>query len=189
VVEISVPSDQKIAIPTSESPLIKTDIVAKATEAIFGGRLIMNVYRSVLVEAMVAEALPDWTWCSADYAAHDFIHPTGLRLEVKQTALRQSWESTSTPRPSWDIAARKGFWEGSRWVATPGRNAEVYVLALHPVTDEQADHRDPEQWQFHVIAASRLPETKRLSATAAAVLAPSVAVGGLAEAVGRLETR
>lgn len=35
-------------------------IVSLASQTLFGRPLVTNVYRSVLVEAMVAEALPDW---------------------------------------------------------------------------------------------------------------------------------
>src|SRR5690606_20400567 len=44
-------------------------IVESASTAIFGRPLVVNIYRSVLVEAIIANALPDWEWCSTDYAA------------------------------------------------------------------------------------------------------------------------
>jgi len=135
----------------------------------FGKSLVMNVHRSILVEAMVAEALSDeetsgWTWCSGDYSSHDFRHADGTRLEVKQTALRQSWKMAASPRPRWDISPRTGEWrDGTTWVPGVGRYADIYVFAWHPVVDLSADHRDPAQWRFFVLPTSALPEAKTLS--------------------------
>lgn len=162
----------------------KEQVVADATQAIFGKPLVTNVYRSVLTEAIVARALPDWRWVSEDYGSYDFAHPSGLRLEVKQSALRQSWVSISAPKPSWDIKARTGYWSaGNVWVASPGRNADIYVLGLHDVLDDTADHRDPEQWKFFVIPTQKLPATQRLSMRGAQALSRAFPVHQLAEAV------
>ena len=158
--------------------------VSAAADAIFGKPLVTNVYRSVLVEAMVAGALKDWTWCSGDYAAYDFSHPNGLRLEVKQTAIQQTWERTSTPQPRWDIAPRTGYGvDGTKWVDKPGRNADIYVLALHPVAGERTDHRNPEQWIFYVVSALTLPAAKSISKTTLDMSTFPVPISQLAGAV------
>lgn len=165
------------------------DITAAAAAAIFGKPLITNVYRSVIVEAIVAAALPDWEWCSADYASCDFRSSDGVRVEVKQSALRQSW-GPKLARPGWDIAARTGYWtEGINWVAMPGRNADVYALALHAVTDETADHRDPAQWCFYVVAATDLPAQKTIGQTSLERLAVPVSFGGLSREVAAVADR
>lgn len=159
------------------------DITAAAAAAIFGKPLITNVYRSVIVEAIVAAALPDWEWCSADYASCDFRRPDGIRLEVKQSALRQSW-GNKLARPGWDIAPRTGYWtDGVNWVAAPGRNADVYVLALHSIADETADHRDPTQWLFYTVAATDLPAQKTIGQTTLNRLAVPVNFGRLGNEV------
>lgn len=143
------------------------EVIRTATEETFGKPLVVNVLRSILVQAMVAMALPKtWRWCSADYASHDFIHETGVRLEVKQSAARQSWPTASgkVGRGSFDIAPRTGFWvDGATWMPKPGRNADVYVFAFHPVTDDNADHREPEQWEFYVAPTAKLPDGKTLA--------------------------
>lgn len=68
-------------------------------------------------------------------------------------------------------------------VPEPGRNAEIYVLGLHPVADDAADHRAPEKMALlrnagecaarhpaHLFAAaSRLSEELRPSQLASAV--------------------
>jgi hypothetical protein len=164
-------------------------LVAAASESIFGRPLVMNVYRSILTEALVAHALSDsWEWCSGDYASYDFIHTSGTRLEVKQTALRQSWTSAGgKARPSWDIKERTGYWEeGTRWIAQRGRNADIYVFALHDVADETADHRRSDQWKFYVVAASALPATQRLGLAAAELLTKPVPFDQLSARVERI---
>lgn len=137
--------------------LTKEQIIRSAEVAVFGRPLVMIVYRGVIAEAIVAAALSDWEWCSSDYFEHDFIHPQGTRLEVKQTALKQTWETVGMPRPTWDIAARKAVWRDNKWMPAPGRNADIYVLCLHDVTDNTADHRDPGQWKFFAVRAAALP--------------------------------
>ncbi len=143
-----------------------SDIAAKAAQAAFGHRLITNVHRGLIAEAIVAEALGTcWEWCSADYAPWDFQRADGLKLEVKQAASRQSWHSATdrSSRISFDIRARKGRYDGSQWVAEHRRFAEVYVFAHHHVTTNEADHRDPAQWLFYVARESTLPDQKQLS--------------------------
>ena len=126
-----------------------------------------NVQRGNFVECMIACALgPDWqlTWEAGwDWAPWDCEHITsGARLEIKQAAARQSWDRKAvTPRrkPSFDIAPRSGFWpkDGGPWVPRVGRHADLYVFAWHEIDDEEADQRNPEQWQFFAIVANDLP--------------------------------
>jgi len=136
-------------------------VVAAASAAAFGRPLVQNNLRALLVEAMIDAVLPDaWTWVAANWAGWDFKRAGGIRLEVKQTAARQSWETTKPGRCSFDIRPRTGHWEnGNRWIEHEGRkrNAEIYVFAHHPVDNERADHRDPAQWRFYVVPEFRLP--------------------------------
>jgi hypothetical protein len=165
---------------------VAADVVAAAAGATFDKPLVTNVFRAVLAEAIVSMALPQWRWASADYASVDFLHPDGRRLEVKQSAARQSWPASRPSRASWDIAPRTGRWtEDAIWVAEPGRNADIYVLCHHPEFGDHADHRDPAQWRFYVISAASLPETKSLSLAGAERLASAVRFGDLAHAVER----
>ncbi|KAA2211218.1 hypothetical protein [Teichococcus oryzae] len=137
-----------------------------------------NTLRGMLVEAMIDAALPaGWTWCSADYESFDFISQDGVRLEVKQSAARQSWalEGSSPSKCSFDIAPRTGRWDGPVWIPGIGRNADLYVFAHHPVADLSADHREPVQWRFYVVSTHALPATKRISLSKLqAMLAPVV---------------
>lgn len=138
-----------------------------ASNAAFGQPLVQNNLRAIVVEAMVDIALPDgWRWSSADWAGWDFEHLDGTRLEVKQSAARQTWAAPQVAgQRRFDIALRRGRWEGAAWLDEPGRHAHLYLFADHPVGDANADHRNPEQWRFYPIPASDLPETKTLSLT------------------------
>lgn len=162
-----------------------SEIVQLAAERAFGSRLVTNSSRGLIAEAIVATVLcPEWRWCSEDYHRCDFTHPSGAQLEVKQSAASQSWKSKAPTIARWDVGARKGYWESETYVARPGRNAEIYVLAWHPIADrEQADHRDPAQWQFFVVQADALPPVRTLSMAGVAALATPVRVGQLASTV------
>jgi len=151
-------------------------VVAKAAAAAFGRPLVTNVLRGLVAEVIVSEALaPGWRWCSADYASWDFEHQDGTRLEVKQSAAKQSWLSLSGKPTacSFDIKARQGRHEGTVWVAEPGRAAAIYVFAHHPVAADGADHRAPGQWVFYVIRTADLPTTNRISLATAKKLSSS----------------
>jgi hypothetical protein len=163
--------------PDTTTSATMNEIVAMASAAAFGRRLIQNNLRSIIVEAMVAKALgSDWRWSSADWAPYDFEGPNGVRLEVKQSAAHQTW-STPTSKPSkplYDVAPRKGFFvqgpDDSAWTTKIGRNADVYIFARNDVVGEQADHRDPAQWRFYVVPAGDLPPTKTIGLAAIRVV-------------------
>lgn len=172
------------------SLITREQVVARAAEAAFGRPLVTNILRAMLVEAMVAAALePDWAWCSADYASWDFQHRSGVRLEVKQSAAWQSW-STETSKPSkcsFDIASRTGRWiDGATWVPEPGRNADIYLLAHHPITGSEADHRDPRQWRFYLVPAARLPTSKTISLSGVQALSTGSTYSDLAQSVAQV---
>jgi len=155
---------------------------------LFGSPIVRNSIRGELVEEIVALALePDWEHCSGDWGSCDLRHRTSpLRIQVKQSAARQSWHRAepAARTPRFSIAHKIGRWEGGdKWVPEPGRNAEIFLFAWHPRTDEGADHRDADQWLFFVVPESRLPPTKSISLTGLLALAEPVPFAGLAAAV------
>lgn len=165
--------------------------ITLATETLFGKPLVTNVYRGILVEAMIAEALSgSWQWVSHDWAPHDFENANGARLEVKQSAALQSWlaKSGTTPKPSFDIALRKKVWCEDTMVWTDGATRpEIYVFAYQPVTDKTfADHRDPMQWEFYPVRETDLPMTRRISLRQVQALSASVCITALEDAVAKL---
>ncbi len=157
-----------------------------ACHAAFGQSLITNNLRGLVAEAIVASALqPSWRWCSMDWAGWDFERADGLRLEVKQSASRQTW-APSEKRPSscrFDIRAREGRYEGADWLPGRGRNADLFVMAHHFVCDDSADHCAPGQWRFFVIHASVLPPTKTIGLGNLEKLACACNYAALAETV------
>ena len=142
-------------------------IIAKLVAAFYGKPLINNVDRGRYVECMIVLALGDrWKLTNEvwDWSPWDIQGPYGARIEIKQSASLQTWSTghgAPTPRsPSFDIAARKERWTkgGDHPSYVPGRPADIYVFAWHPVRDpETADHRDPGQWRFFVVPEERLP--------------------------------
>lgn len=144
--------------------LVET-VRSRAADSAFGRPVVQNNFRALIAEAIVDLALPQgWRWCSGDWAAWDFEHDDGTRLEVKQSAARQTWTAPATPSPPrFDIAHRQGRWEGAVWIEEARRHAQLYVFAHHPVLDESADHRNPLQWRFYVVPTSMLPAARSIS--------------------------
>lgn len=162
-------------------------VVERITRRLFGSPIVRNSIRGEIVEEIVAMALePDWELCAGDWAAFDLRHRlTGARMQVKQSAARQSWygDVVRSAKPRFSIAEKTGRWEGDAWIGEPGRNADVFVFAWHAVTDQGADHRDPEQWLFYVIATDALPQRKSISLAAVATLSEPTSFDGLRSAV------
>ena len=159
----------------SPTPTLE-EIRAKVCAAAFGGPLVSNIFRGLVAEIIVGAALgAEWQFCSGDWRGWDFEHATGCRLEVKQSAARQTWTGTRKATvPIFDIRERTGYFEGADWVADPRRYAHIYVFAHHPIMDASADHRDPSQWRFHVVATDHLPAFKTISLARVALLSDAV---------------
>jgi hypothetical protein len=167
------------------SPPTIDEIRAKVCEVAFGSPLISNIYRGLVAEIIVGEALgSEWKLCSGDWHGWDFQHPAGSRLEVKQSAARQTWTGSGKATvPIFDIRMRTGYFEGAAWVADPKRFAHIYVFAHHPIMDETADHRNPSQWRFYVISTDRLPPGKTISLVKVAQLSDAIYWVGLKAAI------
>jgi hypothetical protein len=147
------------------APPTPDEIATRAAQELFSKKLLTNVHRAVVVEAIVSSALGDnWKWCSGDYASCDFRHDDGTRLEVKQSASLQSWnaESLTASVCQFDIAERDGEWKGSVWNEGKGRNADIYLLCHHPVVSLDADHRNATQWRFFAVSEASLPKQKSI---------------------------
>lgn len=166
--------------PSSSIPTVD-EIRTKLCAAAFGSPLISNIYRGLVAEIIVGVAMgSEWKMCSGDWRGWDFEHAMGWRLEVKQSAARQTWTGTrKATKPIFDIRTRTGYFEGADWVADPRQFAHIYVFAHHPTTDANVDHRDPSQWQFHVVSTDRLPAGKTISLVKVALLSGAVPWVGL----------
>lgn len=169
-------------------PSIK-QIVERVSNQTFGKPLVTNVLRGHVVEAILAMALePEWRWCAGDYSSFDFERGDGKRLEVKQSAARQSWAPPAHGRvnPSFDIKERTGRWEGSVFIAEPGRTAHIYVFAFHPLLDSDTDHRNPAQWEFYPVLTADLPSIQRIGLGSVRHLACNAGFAEVKDAVSSL---
>lgn len=128
---------------------------------LFDGPLIENSLRGQYVELLVAEIVgTPWFIAGMDWGGHDLEHPDGTRVEIKQSAARQTWtdaEATTTVQPRFSIRPAKGFYRGSHWTKEAGRRAHIYAFAWHSVASSEADHTDEAQWEFYVVPAIELP--------------------------------
>lgn len=117
-----------------------------------------------------------WEKYVSDIHFRAFRHADGTVLTVKFATAKPSW---STRKPS-----------GARWdmVAHSEIDAQIHVLAHHPVWDEPGARRDPMQWRFHVVGGRMLPRRQTLSLPAAAMLAPRIGPHELRASVERLRT-
>ena len=151
--------------------------VRKLVKLVYARPLINNAERGAYVEHMIVLALEgegwDLTW---PWASWDLQHQEdGARIEVKQSAARQTWherpDSEPLPPPARGRLGiqkpNEGYYlEDGRYQKTtlPQRHADIYVFAWHPVTclrnaDRRlrADHRRPDQWKFFVAPEKCLP--------------------------------
>jgi hypothetical protein len=161
-------------------------VIERVSREAFGRPLITNVLRGHVVEAIIAMALePQWAWCGSDYSSWDFERADGLRLEVKQSAARQTWEPPAHGiiRTSFDIKKRTGRWEGANFIEEAGRAAHLYLFAFHPRADNSADQRDPSQWEFYAVPTVQLPDTQRIGLSAVRRLTDSIGYTDLLHAV------
>jgi len=151
-------------------------------------RLITNSVRGIFVEHLVQAILGEPWVVTSEWEAWDLVDPEDRRIEVKQSAARQSWHApdqmSGTRSPSFNVKASVGFYDGDVWVPRPGRHAHVYVFAWHPVTDaERADHRDASQWEFYVVRTGSLPVQSTITLNPLRQLADCVSFAGLTRAV------
>ena len=151
--------------------------------------VIQNNLRGIYIELMVSELLGDtWHHAGMDWAAYDFEHEDGTRLEVKQSAARQTWSISSEPskRHSFNIRTAKMEWVGKVSLALTERPAQIYVFAWHGDCTTKADHRDAGQWEFFVVPTSILPLQNSISLSAIKKLADPVRFDLLGQTVAKM---
>ncbi|MCY4085494.1 MAG: hypothetical protein OXG37_01055 [Actinomycetia bacterium] len=166
-------------------------IEGRLSERLYGQPIINNVARGLYVECMVELALqerdPAWRLTDA-WGGWDLEHcETLARLEVKQSAALQIWKETVKRSPTFGIPPRKWWWDNASSVSVetrPQRLADVYVFAWHPESGRsRADHREPDQWEFYVVAErdlSQQPLTASISLGPLRRLAPPCGYNELA---------
>jgi hypothetical protein len=135
------------------------EIAARLAARLFDCRIIANQFRSAFIEAMIEPFLAQtgWRYVGGSWSGWDFERGGIERLEVKQSAAHQTWSDDRRveTRGSFDLAPCTGYWfeNGSKWMASPGRDAQVYVFAWNDTYGPTADHRNPDQRNsFHRIS-------------------------------------
>jgi hypothetical protein len=154
-----------------ESQKFFDDVLAILARQLFDRKLISNNVRPLYVEQMIASLLGDgWKVVGSDWGGYDIEGPNKLKIEVKQSAARQTWSDRESlkkkgvdrfTKGSFDVALRPSRFEqgGMIRLKNEGRPANVYIFAWHGVTDEKtADHRDVSQWHFYVVPTRTLDE-------------------------------
>jgi hypothetical protein len=170
------------------------EIALRLASRIFDQPLIENQYRSAFIEAMIEPYLAPhgWRYAGEGWSGWDFERHDGTRLEVKQSAAHQTWSSGPRKiqtRAAFDIASRTGFYSegGSKWTVSPGRCAQTYLFAWNPTYGDATDHRNPDQWEFYVMAAALLPYGQRtISLSKIKALTTPVALVNLGVTVDRI---
>ncbi len=147
-------------------------IVARFVRDHLGAPVLANTIRGLYLESMLAEILePSWRYVGASYGGWDFENTDRVRLEVKQTAHRQTWSKKSEQelaRPkaqTFSIRRKRAVYNaqiGQRVkVDQPYRLADIYVFARHVGDGEGtfADQRHPSGWNVALVAEGDLPAT------------------------------
>ena len=156
-------------------------------DRLFGKNVVQNNLRSEVVEEVLTYVLDNrWHHSAGDWNSWDFEHINGCKLEVKQSAARQTWGIKQGAKPSFDIAFRKGFWKGDVWYEHKHskRNSDIYVFAWHSVIDDVCNHFDAWQWIFFVILEKDLPRQKTIRLSKIEKLTEGV---GVDEVAARIE--
>ncbi len=173
-------------------------VVERLIEENLNQPLINNTWRGAYVEYLVWLALStsDAQWgVTSNWDPWDIEHKrSGARVEVKQSAARQTWTEHAPPKRSpsrgFDTGPRTRYWPhgGDQWIDLdpPQRLADVYVFAWHAERESKlADHRNPDQWVFIVVPECKLPPQKSISLNPLKQLSEPVSYDRLANAVHR----
>ncbi|NGM47709.1 hypothetical protein G5B31_19430 [Rhodobacter sp. SGA-6-6] len=151
--------------------------------------LIQNNLRGFYVELMVAALLGDgWRHNGSDWGAYDLEHVSGTKIEVKQSAARQTWSGPETVarQPIFSIRTPKIEWVGTVPTPRSARIADAYVFAWHGEHGLAADHRDISQWSFFVVPTHSLPDQRTISLNPLRALAAPVGADHLKHSVEQL---
>ena len=140
-------------------------------------RLINNKERGEYVETMVSELLgEDWelTWKMPkhnSWSVWDIENKvTKQKIEVKQSASWQAWETQKPSVPRFGIQEHGEIYLGDSGgevgkyerFDNPKRVVDLYIFAWHGASSRKdADHRDRTQWEFYVVQSGKLPKAQK----------------------------
>ena len=126
--------------------------------------LVSNATRGVLAEFLVAKALglaPDAV--RSEWDSYDIDTAGGIKVEVKSSALIQSWFQKSYSRVQFSVKPSLGWTsETNRQESQARRHADVYVLAFLFHKDQPTiDPMNLNQWKFFVLSRQFLDTRTR----------------------------
>ena len=125
-----------------------------------GSDLVSNAQRGILTEFLVGSALQMTDQVHREWDAYDVRTPSGLTVEVKNSAYIQSWSQTDYSTISFDIAPKQS-WDAKEDTidSVSRRSADVYVFSLLAHRDQNSiDPLNVNQWKFYVLATSVIDE-------------------------------
>ncbi len=130
-----------------------------------GSDLLGNAERGVLAEFLVAKALGVADKPRIEWADHDVITPSGVKVEVKSAAYRQSWKQEEPSKIEFRIAKSKESWDPETRETTkydpPKRVADVYVFSVLGTCDgPDPNPLDIDEWKFYVLDTASLDREK-----------------------------
>jgi hypothetical protein len=140
--------------------------------------LVSNVWRGVLAEYLVAQAVGPAAGVRTEWDSCDVRTDRGARIEVKAAAYLQSWHQKSLSSIGYDIATKRGWDAATNTSASSAcRGADIYVFALLAHRDKATlDPLDLAQWMFYVVPVkvlnSAFGSQKRISLSALHRVAP-----------------
>jgi hypothetical protein len=120
--------------------------------------LVGNSLRGILAEFLVAQALGCTDGTRAEWDAYDLCTSSGVRVEVKTSGYVQTWPRRAESRPSFNIAAKRGWdAQSNTFAPTSRRSADVYVFAMHAHRSRTTiNPLDVSQWDFCVVPTAIL---------------------------------
>lgn len=141
-------------------------------DELFNQPVMSNLARPHYVERLIVHFLgAGWKHVGSDWSGWDIENElTKARIEVKQSAARQTWGNRADrlnkpTKPTFDIEERTGYYAegGSVWKALPGRPADLYIFGWHDafLPEETVDHRNPNQWKFYLLPETQLPTEQK----------------------------
>lgn len=153
-----------------EKTLQPARIQERILSEFFSAPILGNTERGIYCEAMIAEQLgqpariTSHGWYPWDIQIGDnrADWPERIRIQIKNSARLQTWHG---PGQQSDCSFRLNFRRLPEYFHRDnpdipcedlGFLSDLFLLCHHPETDSaKADHRDPGQWQVHVLSARR----------------------------------
>jgi hypothetical protein len=117
-----------------------------------------NTARGLVAEFIVAQALGCADVCREEWYPCDLVMKSGMRIEVKSAAYRQTWAQRETSPIRFGIGpARAWNPETGKFADTFERQSDVYIFCvLENQTPSPNDPLDLDRWSFYLLSTAEL---------------------------------